>query len=158
MGNGSGRRSALSLVFLVLFASLLQAAAPAHESPQQAPSAASPRRVIIDTDPGIDDALAILLALRSPELRVEALTIVAGNITRDLGAENARRLLKLAKRSEIPVARGAAQPLRKVLRTATYWNGPNGLGGVDLPASTVPFVGSWRTKMRMTSPSSRWGR
>jgi purine nucleosidase len=127
------------LAVLLLWACASHAAAPAYVSPQVSPTAASPRRVLIDTDPGIDDALAILLALRSPELRVEALTIVAGNVTLDRGAENARRVLSLARRTDIPVAKGAARPLRKTLRTATYWHGPNGLGGVELPPSTVAF-------------------
>ena len=133
-------RPGFTLVFLLLFTGMTGVAAPPYVSPQQSPTADSPRRVVIDTDPGIDDALAILLALRSPELRVEALTTVAGNVTLDLAADNARRLLALAKRTDIPVARGAAKPLRKALRTATYWHGPNGLGGIELPASAVTFA------------------
>jgi len=129
----------VSFAALIFWASAGHAAAPAYVSPQTSPTAASPRRVIIDTDPGIDDAIAILLALRSPELRVEALTIVAGNVTLDLGSDNALRLLSLARRTDIPVARGAARPLRKPLRTATYWHGPNGLGGVELPRPAVAF-------------------
>jgi inosine-uridine nucleoside N-ribohydrolase len=106
-----------------------------YVSSQISPTAESPRRVILDVDPGIDDAIAILLALRSPELKVEALTTVAGNVTVEQGSENALRVLSLARRTDIPVAKGSARPLRKQLLTATYWHGPNGLGGVELPRS-----------------------
>jgi inosine-uridine nucleoside N-ribohydrolase len=108
-------------------------------APQNCPTVASPRRVIIDTDPGIDDAIAILIALRSPELHVEALTTVAGNVTLQLASDNARRLLSLAHRADVPVARGAAHPLRKILHTATYWHGPNGMGGERLPEPLADF-------------------
>ena len=67
----------------------------------------SPQRVIIDTDPGIDDAMAILLALNSPELKVEALTVVPGNVDSQQGLENALKIVALANRCDIPVARGA---------------------------------------------------
>ncbi len=86
-------------------------------------------------DPGVDDAIALFLALSSPELRVQAVTVVAGNIALDQGAENALRLLSLARRSDIPVAKGAAKPLHKTLVTATRWHGPNGLAGLELPRS-----------------------
>ena len=68
-------------------------------------------RVIIDTDPGVDDAMAILLALRSPELQVEAITPVAGNVPLELTLPNALRLLEIAGRGDIPVAAGAREPL-----------------------------------------------
>ena len=67
--------------------------------------------MIIDTDPGTDDALAILLALNSPELQVEALTVVPGNVVAKQGLENALKLVSLAGRCDIPVAGGAHQPL-----------------------------------------------
>jgi inosine-uridine nucleoside N-ribohydrolase len=121
-----------SLVMLLL-AFACQADASPYVSSQISPTAQSPRRVILDVDPGIDDAIAILLALRSPELKVEAVTTVAGNVTVDRGSDNALRVLSLARRSDIPVAKGAERPLRKTLMTATYWHGPNGLGGVELP-------------------------
>src|SRR5271170_7697061 len=72
-------------------------------------------RVIIDTDPGTDDALAILLALRSPELRVEALTIVAGNVLAPAGLANALKIVSLAGRCDVPVAEGAQRPLHAKL-------------------------------------------
>jgi inosine-uridine nucleoside N-ribohydrolase len=95
---------------------------------------AGPRRVIIDTDPGTDDALAILLALNSPELKVEALTVVPGNVVAEQGLENALKLVSLAGRCDIPVAGGAKHPLNQKLITAEYWHGKNGLADIELPA------------------------
>jgi len=97
--------------------------------------AQSPRRVIIDTDPGVDDAMAILLALNSPELKVEALTVVAGNVEASQGLENALKLVSLAGRCDLPVAGGAQHPLNQKLITAQFWHGKNGLAGVELPAA-----------------------
>jgi purine nucleosidase len=97
--------------------------------------AQTPQRVIIDTDPGIDDAMAILLALNSPELRVEALTVVPGNVDSQQGLENALKIVSLANRCGIPVARGAHHPLNQKLITAQYWHGQNGLADVELPPS-----------------------
>jgi len=97
--------------------------------------AQTPRRVIIDTDPGIDDAMAILLALNSPELKVEALTVVPGNVEAWQGLENALKIVSLAKRCDLPVAGGAQHPLNQKLITAQFWHGKNGLAGVELPAS-----------------------
>src|SRR5271156_4209617 len=95
----------------------------------------APRRVIIDTDPGVHDAMAILLALNSPELKVEALTVVPGNVEAAQGLENALKLVSLAGRCDVPVVAGAQHPLNQKLITAQYWHGKNGLGGVDLPPS-----------------------
>ncbi len=97
--------------------------------------AQTPRRVIIDTDPGVDDAMAILLALNSPELKVEALTVVPGNVDSQQGLENALKIVSLANRCDIPVARGAHHPLNQKLITAQYWHGKNGLADVELPPS-----------------------
>lgn len=90
-------------------------------------AAQSSRRVIIDTDPGIDDAMAILLALNSPELKVEALTVVPGNVEAWQGLENALKIVSLAGRCDLPVAGGAQHPLNQKLITAQYWHGRNGL-------------------------------
>jgi inosine-uridine nucleoside N-ribohydrolase len=98
-------------------------------------SAQTVRRVIIDTDPGVDDAMAILLALNSPELKVEALTVVPGNVDGRQGLENALKIVSLAGRCDVPVAVGAKHPLNQKLITAQFWHGPNGLAGVELPAS-----------------------
>ena len=89
--------------------------------------------MIIDTDPGADDAMAILLALNSPELDVKALTVVPGNVTAKQGLQNALKLVSLANRCEIPVAAGAQHPLFQKLITAEYWHGANGLGNIELP-------------------------
>jgi inosine-uridine nucleoside N-ribohydrolase len=94
------------------------------------------RRVIIDTDPGVDDAMAILLALDSPELKVEALTVVPGNVEAAQGLENALKLVSLAGRCDVLVAAGAQHPLNQKLITAQFWHGKNGLAGVELPAPT----------------------
>lgn len=92
------------------------------------------RPIIIDTDPGQDDAVAILLALASPdELEVLAITAVAGNVPLDLTVRNALALIELAGRSDVPVHRGAARPMVKDLVTAEYVHGPTGLDGADLP-------------------------
>jgi len=93
------------------------------------------KKMIIDTDPGTDDALAILLAVNSPELDIRAITIVAGNVTADLGLENALKVMSLAGRCEVPIARGATHPLFQKLNTEEFWNGKNGLGGAELPPS-----------------------
>src|SRR4029450_9752571 len=87
---------------------------------------------IIDTDPGIDDALALMLALRSPELRVELITTVAGNVGIETATANARRLLALINPAPWPVvAQGVARPLRRALRTETTFHGRDGLGGLS---------------------------
>jgi inosine-uridine nucleoside N-ribohydrolase len=96
---------------------------------------AEKRRVIIDTDPGTDDAMAILLALNSPELKVEAFTVVPGNVDGKQGLENALKLLSLAGRCDVPVAGGAQHPLNQKLYTAMYWHGKNGLADIELPPS-----------------------
>jgi pyrimidine-specific ribonucleoside hydrolase len=91
--------------------------------------------VIIDTDPGIDDAIAILLALASPELDVLGLTTVAGNTTLHNTTANAIRVLDLAGRHDIPVAAGADRPLIRTPWHAEDVHGADGLGGADLPAA-----------------------
>ena len=96
-------------------------------------SLAAPRRVIIDTDPGVDDAMAILLALNSPELKVEALTVVAGNVEAPQGLQNALKIVSLAGRCDVAVAGGAQHPLDQKLITAQFWHGKNGLANVELP-------------------------
>lgn len=96
---------------------------------------AAPRPVIIDTDPGTDDAMAILLALLSPEVDVRAFTAVGGNVPQAQALENALRLVSLAGRCDIPVARGAPRPLAQRLITAEFVHGKNGMGDIELPAS-----------------------
>lgn len=97
--------------------------------------AQTPRRVIIDTDPGTDDAMAIILALNSPEFKVEALTVVPGNMDGRQGLENALKIVSLAGRCDVTVAGGAQHPLNQKLITAQFWHGRNGLADVELPPS-----------------------
>jgi len=93
-----------------------------------------PCRIILDTDPGVDDAMAILFALRQPGIRLEALTTVFGNTDLDTATLNALRILELAGHEDIPVARGAARSLvRPFTKSADHVHGKNGLGDVDLP-------------------------
>lgn len=103
-------------------------------------SPAGKHRIIIDTDPGVDDAFALLLAMRSPELKVEAVTAVAGNVPLDVTLPNALRLVEIAGRTDIPVGAGASSPLIRELVTAAYAHGNNGLAGVDFPAPTLKPV------------------
>jgi inosine-uridine nucleoside N-ribohydrolase len=105
---------------------------PAKKPTPPAAARPEPRRVIIDTDPGADDALAILLALSSPEVRVEAVTVVHGNTTAKQGLANALRLVSLAGRTDVPVAGGASRPLIQKLMTAEYFNGQDGLLDIKL--------------------------
>jgi purine nucleosidase len=99
------------------------------------PAAASGKKIILDTDPGTDDAMALMLALYSPELDVRAITVVPGNTTAKQGLENALRMVSLAKRCDIPVAAGAQHPLFQKLITAEFWHGKNGLANIELPPS-----------------------
>jgi inosine-uridine nucleoside N-ribohydrolase len=92
--------------------------------------------VLIDCDPGQDDALALLLALASPELDVLGISAVAGNQTLDKTTANALRVLELAGRSDIPVAAGADRPLVGDLVVAADAHGESGLDGVDLPPAS----------------------
>jgi inosine-uridine nucleoside N-ribohydrolase len=98
-------------------------------------SASAAKKIIFDTDPGTDDALALMLALNSPELDVRAITVVPGNVTAAMGLENALRMVSLANRCDIPVARGAQHPLFQKLITAEFWHGKNGLANIELPPS-----------------------
>lgn len=95
-----------------------------------------PRRVIIDTDPGVDDCAAILLALSSPELQVDALTVSYGNGAMAQCAANARRILAAAGRADIPVYPGASGPLLRppVAGWAAHIHGDDALGGVGADA------------------------
>jgi purine nucleosidase len=122
-------------IFSLLCAGLLIVSIGARRSVAAPLAASTPQKVVIDSDPGTDDALAILLALNSPELDVKGISIVAGNVTADMGFDDALRILSLAGRCDIPVAKGADHPLVQPLVTGTYWNGANGLGGAETPPS-----------------------
>jgi pyrimidine-specific ribonucleoside hydrolase len=95
-----------------------------------------PTPLVIDTDPGIDDAMAILLALASPEVDLRLVTTVHGNVDLAHTTENALRVLHLAGRSDVPVAAGARGPLvHPLAERAGHVHGAAGLGGVELPPS-----------------------
>ncbi len=116
----------LNRVVLIAFCSLLLWPLVAY---------AAQRRVIIDTDPGTDDAIAIMMAMRSPDLKIEAITAVYGNASLELTLANALRLVEIGDRTDIPVAAGASAPLvRKV--PGGRGGGPhgsNGFGDIVLP-------------------------
>ena len=97
------------------------------------------RRIIIDTDPGQDDAVAILLALASPELDVLGITAVAGNVPLALTQKNARMICELAGRPDVRVYSGAVRPLVRRLVTAEHVHGRTGLDGPQLPEPTMPL-------------------
>jgi purine nucleosidase len=99
------------------------------------------KRILIDTDPGIDDALAILLALASPELKLEGLSVVHGNCSAEQGTLNALSILELAKATHVPVARGCELPLVQPSLLAPETHGDTGLGYAKLPRpATRPTV------------------
>lgn len=93
----------------------------------------SSKRIIIDTDPGVDDALTFLLALASPEIQLEALTTTQGNVTLEKATQNALSVLELGQASHIPVASGSALPLVQPLRASAYVHGESGIGNSKLP-------------------------
>ena len=95
--------------------------------------------IIIDCDPGVDDAIALLLALASPELEVRAVTTVAGNVPGDRTAENARRVLALAGRGDVPVHAGCVGPILGPVMRGKY-SGAGGLGGTLLPEAEAPLA------------------
>lgn len=90
-------------------------------------------RLIIDTDPGIDDAAALFFALASHEVSIDLITTVFGNVTVEQATVNAHRLLALVSRSDIPIRRGAPKPLRGSPKFAKHIHGNDGLGDVDWP-------------------------
>jgi purine nucleosidase len=96
-----------------------------------------PRRILIDTDPGIDDAVAILLALASPELRVEGIVAVAGNLPLGVTEANARAICELARRLDIAVHAGCSRPITRPPITAEHFHGSSGLGTLVLPPPTM---------------------
>mgnify|MGYP000507012154 CR=1 FL=1 len=94
-------------------------------------------KIILDTDIGVDDALALILALKSRELQLEAVTTVSGNVHVDKSTKNALKILELMNRKDVPVARGAAKPLRRKLHTAEHIHGKDGLGDSGLPEPKI---------------------
>jgi inosine-uridine nucleoside N-ribohydrolase len=99
-----------------------------------------PRRIVLDCDPGHDDAIAILLAARAPGIQLEAITTVAGNQTVDKTAYNALRVCSLAGIHSIPIAKGMDRPLVRDLTTAPSIHGSSGLDGPSLPEPTITLA------------------
>ena len=97
-------------------------------------------KIIIDTDPGQDDAIAILLALASPEIELLGLTCVAGNVPLPLTVKNARTICELAGRTDVAIHAGCERPLRRELVTAEHVHGKTGLDGMTLPDPTMPLA------------------
>ena len=95
------------------------------------------KKVIIDGDPGIDDSLALILALNSPELEIVGITTVSGNVKADQGAKNALKVLKLMNREDIPVYIGEEVPLERELVTAQDTHGEDGLGETNYEDADV---------------------
>lgn len=105
---------------------------PTATEPTPRPRAAHP--LIIDCDPGVDDTLALMLALRARQhIQLEAITTVGGNVAADLTARNALIACALAGRSDVPVYRGADRPLRREAVAASHFHGPEGLGDLPVP-------------------------
>ncbi|MEO0748436.1 MAG: nucleoside hydrolase [Pseudomonadota bacterium] len=98
------------------------------------------RKIIIDTDPGQDDAVAILLALASPELDLLGLSCVAGNVPLPLVTRNARIVCELAGRRDMAIYAGCDAPLKRTLITAEHVHGKTGLDGPVLPEPTMPMA------------------
>jgi len=102
----------------------------------------TPTRIIIDTDPGVDDAFAFLLALASPEIKLEALTTTQGNVTLEKATRNALAILELTQASHIPVIAGSVVPLISPLRASADVHGETGIGNSKLPKpNTKPLQG-----------------
>ena len=91
------------------------------------------KHIILDTDPGVDDALAFLLLFNSPEVEVEAVTTVVGNVSQAKGHQNAKKLLGFLERTDVPVAEGAVKPLLRESLEAEWVHGATGLGDAVLP-------------------------
>ena len=116
-------------------------------------------KVIIDTDPGQDDAVAILLALASPEIELLGITTVAGNVPLALTQRNARIVCEIAERGDVPVHAGRAAPLERPLVTAEHVHGKTGLDGVEpfeprAPLASEDAVGFIVETLRREPPGS----
>lgn len=115
------------------------------------------RRIIIDTDPGQDDAVAILLALASPEVEVLGVVAVAGNVPLPLTQRNARIVCELAGRRDMPVYAGCDAPLKRTLVTAEHVHGKTGLDGPPLPDPAMPLMDEhgvdWIIRTLRTEPA-----
>jgi purine nucleosidase len=112
---------------------------PRFEFKKDRSRVAQARKIIIDTDPGQDDAVAILLALASPEVEILGITAVAGNVPLALTEKNARKICELAGRPDVKVFAGAIRPMVNELVTAEHVHGKTGLDGPELPEPTMPL-------------------
>ncbi len=97
----------------------------------------SRKPVILDVDPGHDDAVALMMACGSPDLDLLAVTTVAGNVSLEKTTRNALRVLSLIGHTHVPVAAGAYEPLRRPLRTAEDIHGESGLDGPEIPEAEL---------------------
>lgn len=100
-------------------------------------------KVIIDSDPGVDDTIAILTALGSKELDIMAITTVGGNVSSRITQINARGIVGMAERTEIPVYAGCTHPLKRKLVTAADVHGETGVMGLELPESKAPMQSTY---------------
>jgi purine nucleosidase len=98
------------------------------------------RKMLIDTDTASDDAVAIMMALQTPDIEVEAITIVAGNMPVDQGSNNARYTVELCGK-RVPVYHGADKPLMREVYRAYFFHGPDGMGGMNYQAKNPPSQG-----------------
>jgi purine nucleosidase len=99
------------------------------------------KQIIMDVDVGVDDALAIILATRSPELDLRAITTVSGNVHVDQTTANSLKVLEAIGRPEIPVAKGSSKPLERKFEVADDYHGKDGLGDSNLPPPRIPADG-----------------
>ncbi len=97
------------------------------------------KKIIIDCDPGVDDAIALLLAFASPELEIMGIVAVAGNVSLPFTEKNTRKICELAKRENIKVYAGCPRPILRSLETARHVHGETGLQGVELPEPQMPL-------------------
>lgn len=97
------------------------------------------KKIIIDCDPGVDDAIALLLAFASPELEILGITTVAGNVSLPFTEKNARKICELAKRDDVKVYAGCPRPILRSLETARHIHGETGLQGVELSEPQMPL-------------------
>lgn len=100
------------------------------------------RSLVIDTDTASDDAIALVIAVRHPDVDVRAVSVVAGNVPLDLAVRNAIVTLDLCGGEHVPVYAGRAEPLTRTLETAQFVHGQDGMGGADLPAPSRPPDGA----------------
>ena len=115
------------------------------------------KNILIDCDPGIDDALALILALKHPELNVRAVTAVSGNMTADYTSVNARKILELMGETDIPVAQGPLKPLARDYPRDPFSHGDDGLGNTGLPSPSLPLADCTAAELIVRTVNSHIG-